>query len=134
MSSFFDELSGKVASIASTDDADFLRQARAIEQSMIGYIDVVLSQPEVPIDIKDVIVKTINDFGIPENPVLPDDIKTINDKKMHFNVSLRHSSLVEAMHDLFHMIAEKKIKTKHGVIHDNPRFFAQMVKRDTITL
>jgi hypothetical protein len=107
MSSYFDNASSQVR----TNFANILE----VEAQVIADIIAVINDPEFPSDLKVMIQKIIEtkNYNVPHAKEMDE--------------ALQQSQLVEALHDAFHELAQRRIKTRFGTFSDRPTTILAMI-------
>jgi len=123
MSSYFDEFDAKVHDIrlaAGQDDSQFIKRLARAESSLITDCLEYAYDHETPTDIKEKIIKLIN-----ENEVIPER----NCPGTEFALVCKRSKLSSELHSFFHEIASRRMKTRYtGFVNDNPGHLVRMIK------
>jgi len=117
MTSYFDDLREKVRESSRTVDSDveFLLDIEDIEREVIKDVSRVTGDREFPEDLRVTIQgliavhKTEVTAGVPPT------------RAREMNLRMRRSQLVQELHNAFHEVGYRRIKTRFGVLSDNPR-------------
>lgn len=123
MSSYFDELNREVRTLSSftkEDEPAFLNSLIKIESHLKDDCLQLANDKETPEEVKQKILDTIKKYEIryAGGNFLGDEKGPSDGANMA--VACRKSLLVDEMHSLFHTIASMRIKTRYGLIIDNP--------------
>lgn len=115
MSSYFDELSSKMREQQNLPPEQFLDFARALEDQVVAEVSLVTGDREFPEDLREAIQRVIATQHLypRDSPLFS---KQVEDELLLF----RRSNLFESLHDLFHVVARRRIETRFGLLYDSP--------------
>lgn len=117
MTSYFDDLRTEVrkASTAAKDDEEFLLDIEAMERGVIQDVNYITGDREFPEDLREKIQGLI---AVHRTQVMRDEPPT---RARELNLRMRRSQLLQELHTAFHEVGYRRIKTRFGVLSDNPR-------------
>jgi hypothetical protein len=119
MSSYFDALSREAAVAADgiDDDEAFFNEIVDIDRRLYEDVSAITGDREFPDDLRHAMLGAFAVHSVfqPGNVPVP--------KKARMRVlAYRGSRVVEAMHDLFHELARRRIQTRFGLLNDSPSY------------
>ncbi len=122
MSSYFDAKSREVAEAADLPNGEFLEKVYEIENELFDDVTWITGDREFPDDLRErarriQVVKGVVGAG-----------PGCNQKAITRVLAYRSSRAIEDMHDLFHVVAGRRVSTRFGVLSDHPAFDA--IRRD----
>lgn len=112
MSSYFDYASSEITAISLShpdNDGAFVNQAKHIEARVVRDCLALICDFEFPSDLRDEGLVIIRKYYEPSS--------------LEPNAYLRctrSSQIIQRLHDFFHTVGRRKVKTRFGVIFDNP--------------
>ena len=117
MTSYFDDLRTEVRNIStvSQNDAEFLLDVEEIERGVIRDVNYITGDREFPEDLREKIQGLI---AVHRTQVMRDEPPT---RARELNLRMRRSQLLQELHSAFHEVGFRRIKTRFGVLSDNPR-------------
>ena len=117
MTSYFDDLRTEVRNIStvSQNDAEFLLSLEEIEHGVIRDVNYITGDREFPEDLREKIQGLI---AVHRTQVMRDEPPT---RARELNLRMRRSQLLQELHSAFHEVGFRRIKTRFGVLSDNPR-------------
>ena len=117
MTSYFDDLRTKVRETSSLFESDeqFLLEVEAIEREVIKDVSYVTGDREFPDDLREKIQGLI---AVHKTEVTTGQPPT---RAREMNLRMRRSQLLQELHSAFHEVGYRRIKTRFGVLSDNPR-------------
>lgn len=117
MTSYFDDLRTEVRNVStiSKDDAEFLLSLEEIEQNVIRDVSYITGDREFPEDLREKIQGLI---AVHKTEVTTGQPPT---RAREMNLRMRRSQLLQELHSAFHEVGYRRIKTRFGILSDNPR-------------
>jgi hypothetical protein len=118
MSSYFDDKNRKVAEAFQNNGLDeFLKELKEIEAEVYADVTLLTGDPEFPDDMREKIMQVLAVAGVyqPEGLSAPE-------RAVDWAIAIGSSRMIEALHDLFHEVAGRRVETRFGLLSDNPRF------------
>lgn len=114
MSSQFDNAQAAIHDMASLPDDEFLAQAKALENALVKECLLNSGDREFPEDLRQKIVGHVALFTLGYEGMEP------TKKGIDWLLSVRSSKLIELLHNDFHDVATRRIKTRFGILSDRP--------------
>lgn len=117
MSNYFDNLAREVASAneRALSDRQFIRWVSDIEHRVFEDVTAITGDLEFPNDLREAILATFVIKGVWQPDRAPPCRGAVE-----WALSIRSSGLVEAMHDLFRKVAERRVETRFGLLSNDP--------------
>ena len=117
MTAYFDEACARVAESAARNhgDAGFLEMVRILEGGVVRDALLCSGDREFPDDLRETLVKCIAINGI----YCPGDLSPV-DRTRKTVLALQKSILIDAIHAIFHKLAERRHSTRFGWWTDDP--------------
>ncbi len=120
VTAYFNALMDTVAHATDLDDASFVKVVEAAERDMMDDVVLIAEDEEFPSKLKSKMIQASQDLGVwkTDNDVDTDDEK----QQVRTERVLMHrtSLLIGVLHNLFHILDRKKIKTRFGMLTDDP--------------
>ena len=118
MTAYFDDLSRQVRTLSEEieDEDEFINAvADEVEEGLIKTVSLATGDREFPYDLREKIqnVVALNRLKGPDGTLWNGELL------FHARIS-RSSSLVENLHSAFHEVARRRVKTRFGVLLDDP--------------
>lgn len=113
MTTYFDEAAQAVTSHAGLPDPEFLAALQQVETQVCVDVSLCTGDREFPESLREKIMGAIavwqsrTDGGIPT-------------KGRQFSLVMRSSYLIGELHGLFHQLASGRVKTRFGMLTDDP--------------
>ncbi len=117
MTAYFDEKAREAREICRRfkDDSAMLETLAELEEPMIHEVSLLTGDREFPDELRERIQTAIALYRVKQPaPDLPEN------KGPDWARTMRESGLVERLHSLFHEVAGRRIRTRHGLLLDSP--------------
>lgn len=111
MTSYFDDKAREISDAARAGDYTL---AQKIEDQVIADVRLVTGDREFPDDLRERSNGLIATLCVQ----CPSGVPTKGERTLR---SAKRSSLVDALHSLFHDLARRRVETRFGLLTDNPR-------------
>lgn len=125
MSHFFDDANREIAIAArdcKDDGAAFYKAVKAIENKALRVVLLNTGDREFPEDLRQDAVGIVGVWALHYESTVP------SEKGREYAMSLSLSKALELLHDLFHVLASRRIQTRFGGWSDNPD--SNLARRD----
>lgn len=110
MTAYFDDLQRTVAELGAQSDEEFLRDVLDLEKGVIRLVSLCAGDREFPEDHREYIQGTI----------AIKSLKHGSEKVKKYLLATRAHGLFAALHSQFHTLAGYQVKTRFGVLLDDP--------------
>jgi len=119
MTAYFDEKMSKVSAAARLldDEGEFLMAVEDVEEPMIREVSLLTGDREFPEDLRERMQSAIANRQVKLVPGQPPT------RARQEAFVMKESSLVTTLHSLFHELAGRRIRTRHGLLLDSPVAF-----------
>lgn len=115
MTSYFDDARTEVREIWFTSDEEYLGAVAEIEERIIADVNLVTGDREFPDDLREQIQGIIAIRRVRTGPNEPET------RAREMARVTRSSLLISDLHTAFHVVAQRRVKTRFGLLSDNPR-------------
>lgn len=112
MSSYFDEASGNIANFAKAPD--FMKALEQEEARVARDCELLCGDREFPTEFREKILGVIATQSVAPCP------SGVEKRSRLLAEAARYSAMIEKLHDIFHELASKRIKTRFGLLTDHP--------------
>lgn len=119
MTAYFDNVSSELDTVIGSScisEEELLTQVGLIESKVVQDVLLITGDREFPDDLRQTILTHIAVYGIYNPAALPPMEKTVQRV-----LALRDSMLLRKLHDDFHEVGSRRIKTRFGLLGDDPR-------------
>lgn len=114
MTSYFDDKAREISDAARAND---FVSAADVEDQVIADVWLVTGDREFPDDLRERANRLIATLRVRSVP------STMPSKGEQVLRAAKRSSLVDALHNLFHEVGRRRVETRFGRLADNPRAF-----------
>lgn len=118
MSSYFDKFTREVRELNENQvytQREFVELVADIEKEIIGQVVLVTGDVQFPEDLREKILMAITRHNVCDYAGIasfPDSVEYLKESGT--------SRLIERLHDLFHDVARRRIRTRFGLLGDSP--------------
>ncbi len=116
MSGYFDNLNRSVREAASNESKEeFMFSVIAIEAQLYREVTAITGDREFPEDLREKIMGAFATSSTYQPGRLP-----VPERARDYAIATSSSKVIEEIHDLFHELARRRVKTRFGVLNDSP--------------
>jgi hypothetical protein len=115
MTAYFDDRDRRISVEGKgLPDDRFLLLVEEVEAEVIHQVNLLTGDREFPEDLRERFQRCIANKRCKTLPGLPPT------DARQYCLALRHSELLSYLHSLFHELAGRRIRTRHGLLFDSP--------------
>lgn len=115
MSSYFDAIQRDIHEArAKENDAEFRETLIAADARLFRDVTRVTGDVEFPDDLREKMLGVLAVYGCWQ----PGDVR--NEKAIEYGMAVSFSRAADKLHELFHELARRQVKTRFGLLSDSP--------------